>query len=180
MPFPAELNIDSIMNLQVIFGDGIQAIEDNDLDTISPSSAPPQEYGPLSQDSVGIVNATTDPPVEQLSPDLMFAGSGSHVVPPFQSSVNGHVTEKQPTSGSSAKRYPHLCLPIMLGGQKKVKCTWPGCSSILKKDSHTRHVDNIHLRKVKAICSRCGRGFTRTYAKTKHKLTCPGAHSTCK
>lgn len=87
--------------------------------------------------------------------DQMFASSVSHVAPPFQSSVNGHVTEGQATSGSSAKRYPHLCLPIMLGGQEKVECTWPGCASILKKDSHTRHVDNIHLRKIKAICTRC-------------------------
>ncbi|KAG1818016.1 uncharacterized protein BJ212DRAFT_1479839 [Suillus subaureus] len=168
------------MNLHVVFSNESQAIADNDLDTISPLSALPQEYGPLSQESVGVVNATTDPPVEQLSPDQMFASSVSHVAPPFQSSVNGHVTEGQATSGSSAKRYPHLCLPIMLGGQEKVECTWPGCASILKKDSHTRHVDNIHLRKIKAICTRCGRGFTRTYAKTKHELTCFGAHSTHK
>ncbi|KAG2347590.1 hypothetical protein BDR05DRAFT_958354 [Suillus weaverae] len=167
------------MNLQVIFGNGLQAVTDDG--TISPSSAPPKEYIPLrSQESVGVINAIADPHVGQLSPDLMFASSVSHLIPPFQSSVDGHVTERQTTSGSSAKRYPHLCLPIMLGGQEKVKCTWPGCSSILKKDSHTRHVDNIHLRKVKAICTRCEREFTRTYAKTKHELTCPGAHATRK
>ncbi|KAG2123001.1 hypothetical protein BD769DRAFT_1745125 [Suillus cothurnatus] len=159
------------MNLQVTFGNGLQVIADNDLDTISPLSAPPQDYGPLSQESAVVVNATVDPPVEQRSPDLMFASSVNHVVPPFQSPVIGHVVERQPTSGSSAKRYSYLCLPIMLGGKEKVKCTWPGCSSILKKDNHTRHVDNIHLRKVKAICTRCKRGFTRTYAKTKHELT---------
>lgn len=68
MPFPVELNIDSIMNSQVMFSNGIQAIVDNDLDTISPSSAPPQEYDLLTQEFVGVVNATVDPPVEQLSP----------------------------------------------------------------------------------------------------------------
>lgn len=66
MPFPAEFNVDNIMDLQ-IFG-GLQTIADNGLDTILPSSAPSQEYGPLSQESVGIVNAMTDPPVGQLSP----------------------------------------------------------------------------------------------------------------
>jgi hypothetical protein len=56
------------MNLQVTFGNGLQVIADNDLDTISPLSAPPQDYGPLSQKSVGVVNATVDPPVEKRSP----------------------------------------------------------------------------------------------------------------
>lgn len=156
------------MNLQVTFGNGLQVIADNDLDTISLLSAPPQYYGSLSQESVGVVNATVDPPVEQLSPDLMFASSVSHIAPPFQSSVNGHVAERQPTSGSSAKRYSHLCLPIMLRGKEKVKCTWPGCSSILKKDNHTRHVDNIHLCKVKAICTRCS-GAHSTRKRYIHK-----------
>ncbi|KIK43952.1 hypothetical protein CY34DRAFT_803181 [Suillus luteus UH-Slu-Lm8-n1] len=160
------------MDLQV-FG-GLQTIADNRLDTILPSSTPSQEYGP---GSVGIVNAVEDPPVGQLSPDMIFAGSISHVVSPFQSFVDVHVTERQSTSSSSAKRYAHLCLPIVPGDQERVKCTWPGCMSVLKKDGHTRHVENIHLRKVKAICPRCEREFTRTYAKTKHELTCPRAHS---
>lgn len=90
-------------------------------------------------------------------PDLMFASSISHDVQPFQSFVDGHVTERQSTTRSSAKRYAQLCLPIVLGDQERVKCTWPGCMSILKKDGHTRHVENIHLRKVKAICPRCPR-----------------------
>jgi hypothetical protein len=58
------------MNLQVTFGNGLQVIADNDLDTISPWSAPPQDYGPLSQESVGVVNATVDPPVER-SPGIV-------------------------------------------------------------------------------------------------------------
>lgn len=175
-PLPAKFDTDSIMDLRDIFGNGLHAIPNNDLDTISPSSAPPQEHSSVSQGSVGTFNTMTDSPVGQLSPDLISAGSVSHIVPPSQS-VDEHVTKRRTTSGSSAKRHPHLCLPVVLGGKEKVKCTWPGCSSILKKDSHTRHVDNIHLRTVKAICARCGREFTRTYAKTNHEITCLGARS---
>ncbi|KAG2050269.1 hypothetical protein BDR06DRAFT_652290 [Suillus hirtellus] len=169
--------MDNIMNLQFIFSTGLQAAADNDSDTFSPSLTTPQEYGPLLQESVGVVNVMADPPVGQLSPDLMVAGSMNHIVPPFQSFIDGHATERLTTSGFSARRYPHLCLSIVLGDQERVKCTWPGCSSILKKDSHTRHVDNIHLRIVKAICTRCEREFTRKYAKTKHELTCLRTHA---
>lgn len=163
------------MDLQV-FG-GLPTIADNGVDTILPSSASSQEYGP---GSVEIVNAVANPPVGQFSPgrvryrpsisfrclprvppDMVFAGSITHVVPPFQSFVDVHVTERQSTSGSSAKRYADLCLPIVLGDQERVKCTWPGCMSILKKDGHTRHVENIHLRKVKAICPRCPRAHSK-------------------
>lgn len=56
------------MNLQFIFSTGLQAAADNDPDTFSPSLATPQEYGPLLQESVGVVNVMADPPVGQLSP----------------------------------------------------------------------------------------------------------------
>ncbi|KAG2074832.1 hypothetical protein BDR04DRAFT_1140418 [Suillus decipiens] len=164
------------MDLQDIFRNGLQAIADNDLDAILPLSAPLQEHRSLSQGSAGAFNTTADPPVGQLSPDLMLAGSVNHVVPPSQP-VDGHVTKRRTTTGSPAKRYPHLYIPIALSGQEKVKCMWRGYSNILKKDSHTRHVDNIHIRKVKAICARCERKFTRAYAKTKHEITCLGARS---
>ncbi|OAX34268.1 hypothetical protein K503DRAFT_774724, partial [Rhizopogon vinicolor AM-OR11-026] len=65
-------------------------------------------------------------------------------------------------------------VPIAQGGQEKVKCAWPGCSRFMTKDSFTRHVNETHLRKVKAVCARCERGFPRTYMKTNHELTCRG------
>ncbi|KAG2153390.1 hypothetical protein DEU56DRAFT_751970 [Suillus clintonianus] len=165
--------MDSIINSQAVFGDELQAIATNNLDTIS-SSAPTQEYSTLLYGSGWVTNTMSDVvdlPLGQLPPglDLLFASSVSHEL--FTPVVPGHV--KQTISGSSARRYQHLCLPIVLGGQEKLKCTWLGCSSILKKDSHTRHVEEVHFRTVKAICTRCEREFTRTYAKKKHELTCP-------
>ncbi|KAG2109396.1 uncharacterized protein F5147DRAFT_652474 [Suillus discolor] len=98
--------MDNIMNLQVIYSAWLHAAADNDSDTISPSLATPQEYGPLLQESVGVVNVMADPPVGQLSPDLMVAGSMNHIVPPFQSFADGHATERLTTSSFSARRYP--------------------------------------------------------------------------
>jgi hypothetical protein len=80
----------------------------------------------------------------------------------------GTSSEAQPLSDFSASRHDQLRLPIVQGGEEKVRCTWLGCSSVVKRDSHARHVNECHLRKVRDVCTGCGRGFARLYMKKNH------------
>ncbi|OJA18448.1 hypothetical protein AZE42_05808 [Rhizopogon vesiculosus] len=136
-----------------------------------------QEYGHLSQESVGI---TSTPALGQLFPDFSsFSTSGSASyelgAQPFHSSEPQHGTRaEQIVYGPSTSRHQEPRAPIAQGSQKKVKCSWPGCSRFMTKDSFTRHVNETHLRKVKAVCARCEREFPRTYMKRNHELTCRG------
>ncbi|KAG2112746.1 hypothetical protein BD769DRAFT_1391865 [Suillus cothurnatus] len=57
------------------------------------------------------------------------------------------------------------------GSQDRVKCIWPGCSKFVRKENHTRHVNETHLRKIKTLCTGCGKEFTRSYMKKDH--ICP-------
>ena len=61
-------------------------------------------------------------------------------------------------------------------GQKKVKvsCTFPGCSTRMRKDGLTRHLNEVHFRVVKGVCARCGKAFQRPYLKWNHEITCRG------
>jgi hypothetical protein len=80
----------------------------------------------------------------------------------------GTPSEAQPLSDSSAGRHHQLRLPIVQGGEEKVRCSWLGCSRVVKRDSHARHVNECHLRKVRDVCTGCGRGFARLYLKKNH------------
>jgi hypothetical protein len=95
---------------------------------------------------------------------------------PFHSSVPQYsiYAEGQTLSGPSTSHHQEPHLPATRSGQEKVECGWTGCSSVITKDSLARHVTEIHLRKVKHTCDRCGKAFTRTYEKKKHELTCRG------
>jgi len=156
-----------------------------------------QDYGPFSRGSdevTSILPEGADPPVDQLfqgklaiftacfeslpCADTVISVSHDELEQPFQSFVPQQDTcpEGQTLTGSSARRHQQLRLPIVQGGQEKVKCTWPGCSRDINKDNHTRHVNETHLRKVKAFCTYCGRAFPRTYLNRQHELTCPGRH----
>ena len=74
------------------------------------------------------------------------------------------------------RQYETVCALTIVtcGGQEKVKCGRIGCSSVVPKAGLTRHVTEIHLRKIKHICNRCGRAFTRMYLKKNHEPTCRG------
>ncbi|KAG2743320.1 hypothetical protein P692DRAFT_201794953 [Suillus brevipes Sb2] len=77
-------------------------------------------------------------------------------------------SEGETLPGSSSRLDQQLLHPIEEGTRKKVQCTWPGCSKLVKKESRTRHVNETHLRKVKTVCASCGKGFTRSYMKKYH------------
>ena len=161
---------------------------------------PGQESGHLSQGSVRVPSTLPEginPPPEQRFPGRVsrihrvsfvyhvrldfFPFGTSYPVSyepsarPFHSSVPQYSTyaEGQTLSGpSTSHQEPHL--PATRSGQEKVECGWTGCSSVITKGSLARHVTEIHLRKVKHTCDRCGRAFMRRYEKINHEPTCRG------
>ncbi|KAG0708564.1 hypothetical protein DFH29DRAFT_993986 [Suillus ampliporus] len=141
-----------------------------------------QQEGLVLQESVGVTSALPEmaDPVGQLSPDSLLSGTSDPVTyelgaQPFQFvPQDGMCSEGQTLSGSSARSHQQLCLPVMQDDKEKVKCTWLGCWSVIKKDNYTRHVNEIHLRQGRAFCTSCGKMFQRSYMKKKH--ICPGRH----
>ncbi|KAG2111756.1 hypothetical protein DEU56DRAFT_211646 [Suillus clintonianus] len=128
-----------------------------------------QWYGPFnSVGDMGSLPEDADPPFGQRSQDRDTAGFISHQFG-AQSFPHQHdiYPEGQTFPGSSSIHDQQLPLPIVQVSHK-VKCTWPGCTRFLQKDSLTRHVNETHRRKVKAVCADCGRKFTRRYLKTAH------------
>ncbi|KAG2112742.1 hypothetical protein BD769DRAFT_56606 [Suillus cothurnatus] len=124
-----------------------------------------QGYG--SSRSVGVMGSLpedTNPMIFQRSPDCVNYELGEQTFVP----QHGPRSEGETLPGSSSRLDPQSSLPTVQGNQDKVKCTWPGCSKFVKKWSRTRHVNETHLQKVRAVCESCGRGFTRLYMKKDH------------
>ncbi|KIK38756.1 hypothetical protein CY34DRAFT_14848 [Suillus luteus UH-Slu-Lm8-n1] len=114
-------------------------------------------------------------PIGILPGNLLFSGTNGVVsyglgVPGFPPNYGTYSDGEMP-SESSARRGQQPRFPVEQGGQDKVKCTWPGCSRAVKKDNLTRHVNEMHQRKVKAVCTGCRKGFSRPYMLKYH--TCP-------
>ncbi|KAG2348201.1 hypothetical protein BDR05DRAFT_995642 [Suillus weaverae] len=129
-----------------------------------------QEYGPPLK-SVGVTGPLPEPG-GQLSQDLLlFDTSGLASIElgaqPFLTQ-HGTYSEGQTLSGCSARRDQRLPRSIVRNSQGKVKCTWPGCSRFVKKGNLTRHMNETHWRKIKAVCASCGKGFTRPYLRKNH------------
>jgi hypothetical protein len=70
--------------------------------------------------------------------------------------------------GSSSRHDQSLPPRMVQGCQNRVLCTQPGCTVILNKENLTRHINEVHERKIKARCDHCGREFTRPYLKKEH------------
>ncbi|KAG2153160.1 hypothetical protein DEU56DRAFT_470623 [Suillus clintonianus] len=189
------------VDFQAAIGDELQTIAPvahDGLDAIPWLSTPPdlgpslqplafhahlldQNGGPLSQESVGATSTLpqmADPAICRLFRDPWPSDSVSQGLDtqPFQTFVpqNGTSSEGQTLSlfGPSARRHRQLCLPVVQDGEDKVKCTWSGCWSVIKKDNYARHVNEIHLRQFRALCTSCGKAFQRSYMKKNH--ICPG------
>lgn len=131
------------------------------------------EYGP-SLGYVGVAGPLPEPG-GQLSQGLLLCDTSDLVSYEVgaQPVITQHDTysEGQTSSGCSARCDQHFPLPIMQSNKGKVKCTWPGCTRFVKNGSLTRHVNETHRRKFKAVCASCGKGFTRPYLKKSH--VCP-------
>ncbi|KAJ8580129.1 hypothetical protein M405DRAFT_834856 [Rhizopogon salebrosus TDB-379] len=126
-----------------------------------------QAYDALFQESVNTLSERADLPFRQPPPDLSISHASHFVATqPFLFVPEiGTCSDAQPLSGG---RHQQLRLPTVQGGEEKVRCTWLGCSRVVKRDSHARHVDECHLRKVRDVCTGCGRGFSRMYMKKNH------------
>lgn len=131
------------------------------------------EYGP-SLGLVGVAGSLPEPG-GQLSQGLLLCDTSGLVSHEdgAQPVITQHDTysEGRTSSGCSARCGQPFPLPIMQSNQGKVKCTWPGCTRFVKNGSLARHLNEIHRRKIKAVCASCGKGFTRLYLQKSH--VCP-------
>ncbi|KAG1778298.1 hypothetical protein EV702DRAFT_1095450 [Suillus placidus] len=173
--------LNSSIDLQAIVDDKPQIIVPLALDELnasSPSLTPPElsvlaeplafrgqlsdlEYGPLG------FTSTLPEGVGRVQPDLLLSGTSGVAsyglgIPGFLPQYDKYFNGKT-LSESSARHDQQPCLPIAQGSQDKVKCTWSGCSRAVRKDNLTRHVNEMHRRKVKAVCAGCGKRFARPY-----------------
>lgn len=64
-----------------------------------------------------------------------------------------------------------LSVPVVQTNQvvDKVKCSWNGCSAFINKGGLTRHCDEVHEGKIKAVCAGCNMGFKRRYQLAEHR-----------
>ncbi|KAG2139078.1 uncharacterized protein EDB93DRAFT_1164015 [Suillus bovinus] len=117
--------------------------------------------------SVGITGLEgVAPPLSHIRSDVLPWSSSSsdgyntgvHNIMP----QHGMYSERQTLSSSSTRRDE----PCIM--QDKVQCTRPGCSSVVNKNCLTRHINEVHERKVKARCAGCGKGFARPYMLEDH------------
>ncbi|KAG1749439.1 hypothetical protein EDB19DRAFT_1904540 [Suillus lakei] len=79
-------------------------------------------------------------------------------------------SEEQTLPDSSYRHDQPLPPPVVQGHQNKVKCTQPRCIAVVNRENLTRHINEVHRRKIKARCDRCGKGFARPYMKKHHIL----------
>ncbi|KAG1884608.1 hypothetical protein F4604DRAFT_182998 [Suillus subluteus] len=127
------------------------------------------EFGPL--EAVGVASTLQESIylVDQLPQELLPCSTSSYE--PAAGDVlpqHGTCPDGQTSSGSSSRLDEQLPLTVVQGVQEKVKCTWSGCSRVVKKDSLTRHVNEMHRRRIKVVCSGCGKGFARPYMMKNH------------
>ncbi|KAG2139082.1 uncharacterized protein EDB93DRAFT_1164046 [Suillus bovinus] len=76
------------------------------------------------------------------------------------------------TLSSSARPGVQLSMPVVQDSQakEKVQCTWDGCWAFVNKDNLTRHIEEVHEERIKAVCTGCGRKFKRQYQVNEHIL----------
>ncbi|KAG2084852.1 uncharacterized protein F5147DRAFT_782310 [Suillus discolor] len=76
------------------------------------------------------------------------------------------------TSDSVYKPAAPLFVPVVQASRvkDKVKCTRDGCLTLVNKDNLTRHINEVHDGKIKAVCPGCGQGFKRPNLMNEHRL----------
>lgn len=111
-------------------------------------------------------------PGELVSLDSSLRGTSNSVHEAAAQPFQGISFEEHVLSSSSARPDEQLHVPIVQASKvkDKVKCTLNGCSALVNKDCLTRHVEEVHEGKIKAICAGCGREFKRPYQLKEHIL----------
>ncbi|KAG1884605.1 hypothetical protein F4604DRAFT_1901209 [Suillus subluteus] len=130
----------------------------------------PGRYSPILS-ATETLPEEADPHLGQSSKDPSSYGTEStSYVPGAHDILRQHssYSEEQTWLGSSSRRDQSLTPPMAQDRQNRVMCTQPGCGMFLKKENLTRHINEVHERKIKARCDYCGREFTRTYLKKEH------------
>ncbi|KAG1842303.1 hypothetical protein C8R48DRAFT_737816 [Suillus tomentosus] len=122
------------------------------------------EYGPL-----GFTSTLPEGlPISRLPQDLLLSGSYRlDFSPQYDTYFYRKMMSESESSASCDQQSSHP-IQVALADQDKVKCTWSGCSKALKKGSLTRHINETHRRKVKAVCVPCGKRFARPYMLKNH------------
>ncbi|KAG1799271.1 uncharacterized protein HD556DRAFT_1439677 [Suillus plorans] len=106
--------------------------------------------------------------------DLLLRGTSKPVYEPSAQTFQGIYFGEHVPSSSSAGPDAQLSVSVVQANQAKdkVECTWDGCSAVISKDSLTRHVEEVHEGKIKAVCTGCGREFKRQYQMNEHIPRC--------
>ncbi|KAG2053277.1 hypothetical protein BDR06DRAFT_956853 [Suillus hirtellus] len=115
-----------------------------------------------SSDGVGARN---------VSLDLSLHGTSDSVYEPATKPFQGIYFEPENALLSPAARPDaELFVPVGQVSRAKVKCTWERCSALVNKDNLTRHVEEVHEGRIKAVCACCGKVFKRPYQVNEHRL----------
>ncbi|KAG2066355.1 hypothetical protein BDR04DRAFT_1106777 [Suillus decipiens] len=181
-----EGTVDISVNFHTIVDDERQTIIPlwlDEVNAISPSLALPelsmseeplafQGLSDLERSPLGFTSSLPEG-VGRVQPALLLSDASGFIsyklgVPDFLPENDVYSNSDGKTLPESSARHDQPHFSITQGSQEKVKCTWPGCSRAVKKDNLTRHVNEMHHRKVKAICTGCRKGFVRPYMLKGH------------
>ncbi|KAG1792071.1 uncharacterized protein HD556DRAFT_587665 [Suillus plorans] len=103
---------------------------------------------------------------------LPLRGTSDSVHEPAAQLLQDINFEERVPSSSSVRPDTQLPVPVVQASQAKgkVKCTRDGCSTHLNKDNLTRHINEVHEGKIRAVCPSCGQGFKRPILMREHVL----------
>ncbi|KAG2070438.1 hypothetical protein BDR04DRAFT_1155468 [Suillus decipiens] len=126
------------------------------------------EFEPL--ESVGVASTPQESVdfVARLPQDIFPYSSNYEPATGDFLSHHGAHPDGQAASGSSTKLDEQPLVTVVQGVQEKVRCSWSGCSRVVKKENLSRHVNEVHRRRIKVVCNQCGNGFARPYLMRDH------------
>ncbi|KAG2096351.1 uncharacterized protein F5147DRAFT_818498 [Suillus discolor] len=130
--------------------------------SLSEGTSPPQALLPhgarTSADYGPIVQHPLTQPRYSMYPEARSSFCDPHVM--------ASPLEDLSLRGALDSVYEPESVPIQV--KDKIKCTWYGCSALVKKDNLRRHVKEVHEGKIKAVCAGCGKEFKRPYQMDEH------------
>ncbi|KAG2096356.1 uncharacterized protein F5147DRAFT_778405 [Suillus discolor] len=121
-----------------------------------------------------VIKSSSEPEGVDVRFDLLLHGTSDPAYEPAAQPFQGFYFGEHVPFSSSARPDAQLSVPVVQTNQAKdrVECTWDGCPALISKDSLTRHVEEVHEGKIKAVCTGCGRVFKRQYQMNEHIPRC--------